>query len=145
MPNSLVAALQRSTVATFENLAMMVAQPTGDHPDPCMPPHVTNIWFQGKDCECLELEMPPSLLAEVAVSMLGTNVFVGPNIIRDVLGEFANVIAGNLLEYFGAAETTALSSPMPGPCGFPGKPVARARFVVDEYFVEARLFLQVAA
>src|SRR5581483_10850738 len=99
MPDLLTDALRQSTIATFENLAMMVAEATDDLPEEPWQPRVTSVRFDGGTDAWLELEVSQELLPEVAQCMLGHQGLISAAITDDVLGELANVIAGNLLAH----------------------------------------------
>ena len=143
MSDSLTLALRRATVATFEKLAMIVADE---------PPAIVGvaafdeigragIELTGGTRGYFELFVTRSLLPEVAEGMLGT-AEVDRAVEDDVLGELANVISGNLLSVLDAARTTRLSPPTFEDRVLTRPPAARALFTVDRSIIEARLYLE---
>lgn len=90
-------ALFATAVRTFEDLAFMFPEPSGDRVEEREPNAGVSVAFQGPISGRLELRVCAHLLPALAANMLGDDEQVSPAQQLDALGEIANVVCGNVL------------------------------------------------
>jgi len=112
--------LNSVTGNTLESLALMFLIPEDEAPRSSGATIRAGVSFTGPFEGALELAISSELLAELSENMLGLGEPIDPDLQKDALKEFANVICGNILpEIAGAQEIFLVNAPtlLTGPDG----------------------------
>jgi CheY-specific phosphatase CheX len=105
--------LNTVTGNTLESLALMLLVPEDEAPRSSGATVRAGVSFTGPFEGALELAISSDLLAELSENMLGLGEPIDPDLQKDALKEFANVICGNILpEIAGAQEIFLVNAPM---------------------------------
>lgn len=142
MTNSWDQPLQAATLSTFEDLALVV--PTGD-PDEAqaarpLVPGVA-VAFRGPLAGRVTVHVTDDVLRVIGANMLGEMDDPAPEVLRDALGEVANVIAGNVLPAVAGREKV-FDLAAPAAADVPAdRPAAVCRFGIDGGRAEVAVYL----
>lgn len=143
---TLMHSLETATIATFEELGFLFADPVPSDVQRAAP--VTRgawVAFDGPVRGRVELRVAPTLVPVVAANMLGADQPPSVELQQDALGELANVVCGNVVQAVGGADALFRLAP-PAPLaaladdtGFVER--ARVEIGIDDGRVEAVLLL----
>jgi len=141
--------LQTASTSTFESLALLlpdVVPSTGQLAAPLA--HGVRVQFAGPLTGALALHVSDDVARALAANMLGVDAVRGEpadaqRLIRDALGEVANVICGNLLPALaGRTAVFELGAPAPVPVDDPARPVAAITLGIDSGRADVALHLE---
>lgn len=143
MSQPLATPLLRATTATFENLALLAAEPAAGWPDTVDGRAAASVVFDGASRGRLDLIVSRALLPVITGNMLGVVHASDPALQEDALGELANVICGNILGDLDSVRVEVRTTPPAAyaPELVEGEPVTRACIRLDGGMAEARLYL----
>lgn len=128
-------ALYQAAILTFEELGFMFPVENGDEVEFDSSKSVNvSVGFNGTITGRLVLQVDNGVLPVLASNMLGVEEPLEDELMRDVLGEFANVICGNALPTIaGKQEIFKLEPPqIVNHVNFKEKASAEARLELDE-------------
>ena len=133
--------LYRTLVENLEDLANLLPRPSPRAGAPAAPWEIdVVIPFQGPVKGHLRLAFFGKVTSELAARMAGAALT--PEVRQDALGEFANVVCGNVLPFaFGADAVFKMEAPRPAPQGRTGcgKMTAKAEVFLADGRVEGHL------
>lgn len=106
--------LLAAATTTFESLALLVPSAELTPAEAAAPAlHAVRVAFTGPFAGALEVRVTADVARSLAENMLGVDD-ADPALVRDALGEVANVVCGNLLPDLGGREAVFhLSAPEP--------------------------------
>jgi len=106
--------LLAAATTTFESLALLLPSSELTPAEAAAPAaNAVRVAFAGPCCGALEVRVTADVARSLAENMLGVND-ADPALVRDALGEVANVVCGNLLPDIGGREAVFhLSAPEP--------------------------------
>ena len=143
-----LATLQSATTSTFEELALLLAEPAEDGGATVPLAGGVRVSFSGPLSGHLTVHVTGDLLGAVAANMLGRDVDPADPICRDALGELANVLCGTLLPSlagrraeFRLAPPAWLSPSSPAAAASPAGATAAIRLALEPGRAEVALHL----
>lgn len=137
-------ALYQAAILTFEELGFMFPVENGDEVEFDTAKSVNvSVGFNGTINGRLVLQVENRVLPVLASNMLGVEEPLEEDLMKDVLGEFANVICGNALPTIaGKQEIFKLEPPqIINQINFKERPSAEARLDLDEGHANVWLYV----
>ena len=136
--------LATASTATFEALGLVLpdAEPSAEQRAAPLTRGV-RVTFAGPLAGSVTVRVSDDVAATLAANMLGVDVVDGSDpLVRDALGEMANVICGNVLpEVAGRAAVFHLGAPQALAADVEGDPAAAVTLGVDAGLAEVALFV----
>ena len=145
--------LQTASTSTFESLALLLPEPRPSAEQLAAPlAHGVRVAFAGPLVGALAVRVSDDVARALAANMLGVDAVRGADaerVVRDALGEVANVICGNLLpELAGRVAVFQLGAPEPiaaAPAAGDVPPAAAVTLGIDAGRAEVALHVAPAA
>lgn len=102
MKDQLLSQLTRATISTFEDLGFVLPAPELDETQAAAPlAWRARVAFRGPASGWLDVRVSDQVAEALVTNMLGTEDVIDGAVKRDVVGEIANVVCGNVVPALG--------------------------------------------